>query len=544
MGKSWPMRLRSLVFGVLAGLLLCVFPGSALGSTGAPSVAGQSVSDVRNDGASLAGEIDPDGFLTDYWFEYGACGSPTSCAASGFEGRTAEGSLAAGTEVEGVGAQVSGLRAGTTYHYRLVAENTQGRVGGGEALFSTWGTGTFGLPDGRAWEMVSPIDKHGALIQPLGEGWAIQAAARGGAMVYEAFSPTESDSAGYPLYQPALATRGSGGGWSSRDLAIPHAMPTRISVGEGWEFKYFSEGLSRAIVQPIGPFTPCEPEPGTRQPCVSPEATEQTAFLGSDYAGGSASREPCTSSCFTPLVTAANTPVGTKFGISVLAGECPPKTFCGPMFLDATPDLSHVLLESRAALTPSSAAGREIPADSLYEWSEGRPASEELRLVSVLPGNEKGEALPGTEPFVGITPEYPNVRHAISSDGERVVWASHAPGHHLYLRVNATQPQSPLDEHGECQIAVDACTVQLDAGLSGEAQFQTANTEETHIFFTDVSEKEQDMYEYNVAPHQLVRMTTGARVVGGAAGASEDGSWLYFVGKGALAAGRDGEGSS
>ncbi len=524
------MRLRSLVFGALTVLLVCVFPGSALGSTGAPSIVSQSVAEVRNDGASLAGEVDPDGLSTIYWFEYGACGSPTSCVASGFEGRTAEGSLAVGTEVEGVGAQVSGLRAGTTYRYRLVAENTQGRVGGGEGVFSTWTTGAFGLPDGRAWEMVSPADKHGALIQPIGEDWAIQAAAQGGRMVFEALSPTESHSAGYPLYQPALATRGSDGGWSSWDLAIPHVLPTELSVGAGWEYRYFSEDLSRTIVQPMGPFTPCEPDPGVRQPCLSPEATEQTAFLGSDYAaGGGASGAPCTSSCFTPFATTANTPPGTKFGISTFDGECPPKPFCGPFFLSATSDLSHVLLESHAALTPSPAAGVEIPKDSLYEWSEGKPTSEQLRLVSVLPGNSSQEALPAKQVVLGAGEG--SSRNVISPDGNRVVFGSEG---NLYLRENASQPQSPIGPGGECVIAVDACTIKLNEGLSGSAEFQTANTAVTRIFFTDGSPV--GLYEYDLARDKIVALAAGARVLTYVIGASDDGSWIYFAANGALAA--------
>lgn len=518
----------------------------------APSVANESASEVRNDGASLVGEVDPRGFpgerATDYWFEYGACGSLTSCAASGFEGRISGGTLDSSFEVAEAHAQVSGLRAGTEYHFRLVAENARGMVGGEEGVFTTWGTGVFGLPDGRAWEMVSPPDKHGALIEPIGEQWAIQAAAQGGAMVYEARSPTESSSAGYLLYQPVLATRGSSGGWSSRDLAVPHALPTTIPVGTGGEFRFFSEDLSHAIVQPMGPFTPCEPERDVHQPCISSEASEQTAFLGADYAGGGSGGKPCTSSCFTPLVTAANTPAGTKFGgVSTLAGECPPKPFCGPEFTDATPDLSHVILESNAALTPSSALGVEIPHDSLYEWSEGRPASEQLRLISVLPGNEKGEALPAGNSYVGMTESggKPNDRHVISPDGERVEWHTHAEGvTHQYLRVNATRPQSPLGEHGECLVSTDACTIQLDAGLPGRTRFQTANAQVTRIFFTEegeaggvIEDNLADLYEYNVNRRERVPMIIGADVVRGGVSTSEDGSWAYVVAKGALAPG-------
>ncbi len=41
--------------------------------------------------------------------------------------------------------------------------------------------------------------------------------------------------------------------------------------------------------------------------------------------------------------------------------------FCGPYFQDATPDLSHVVVESRVALSEEPGATK-----GLYEWSAGR----------------------------------------------------------------------------------------------------------------------------------------------------------------------------
>ena len=380
--------------------------------------------------------------------------------------------------------------------------------------------------------MVSPADKLGALIEPIGEDWVIQAAAGGGRLAYVADAPTEPTPAGYLLYQSVLATRGSGGGWSSRDLSIGHLTPTDLSLGKGWEYRFFSEDLSRAIVQPFGEFVPCESASGEAQPCLSPEASEQTAFLDSLYSGGAGSREPCATSCFTPLVTGAegyeDVPAGTKFGERNTLGDlCPPEVLCGPEFEDATPDANHVLLRSWAALTTSPASKHSIPPRSLYEWSEDAPAGEQLRLVSVLPGNEHGEALPAPDPTLGLS--LGNMRHVISDDGERVVWGSE--GKHLYLRENATRPQSALGEHGECLVASDACTIQLDAGLPLNAYFQTANSDLTRIFFTEGngSLEGSELFEYDVETRQLTALTGGLNVIGAIIGASEDGSWVYFV---------------
>lgn len=122
-------------------------------------------------------------------------------------------------------------------------------------------------------------------------------------------------------------------------------------------------------------------------------------------------------------------------------------------------------------------------------------------------------------------------RHGISADGSRVVWADSG---HLYLRENATRPQSPI-VGGACVQPADACTVQLDQGLSGAPAFQLADTEVLHVLFTD----EGDLYEYDVTHHALQRVTEGAAVQGLVSGASDDGSWVYFVANGVLGDGAE-----
>jgi hypothetical protein len=439
---------------------------------------------------------------------------------------------------EGTGS-IACTGAGTCGPFELEADSSV------TASFATVATGPFGLPDGRGWEMVSPPEKHGALVEPIGEDWLIQAAADGNALAYVTRTASEAAPAGALIYDSALADRSASGGWSSRELALPHAFETGLSVGEGWEYRFFNADLSRAFVQPFGPFLPCESETGEAQPCLSPNASEQTAFLASDYAPGT--KQPCSTSCYTPLVTGApgfaNVPPGTEFGqTSIFAGNCPPKLYCGPTFLDATPDTNHALLESHEALTESPAAGHPIPANSLYEWSAEKPPAEQLRLISVLPGNSAGEALPaegGT--YIGSNDGgQVSARHAISPDGSRVVFADGIFAAHrdIYLRENATEAQSALNGSGECTEAQKACTIRLDEGLSGTPTFQDADAGLTRIFFTDRSEQgSNDLYEYDVATETLTRLTEGAHALGVAIGASEDGNSIYFVGAGAIAPG-------
>jgi hypothetical protein len=323
---------------------------------------------------------------------------------------------------------VQGLSANTTYHFRVVAHNVvKGKVEiteGKERMFSTQGAGgEFTLPDGRAWELVSPPDKHGGVLSKLSELGVIQAAVDGSAISYEANAPTEALPQGDAGTVQVLSTRTSTG-WVSRDIATPHEAATGDRAGTAPEYRFFSEDLSTSVVQPFGLFNPV----------LSQTASEQTPYLHR-LAG-------CTSSCFAPIVTGkapfANVPVGTHFGEEL---ECEEnngvigiaKTVCGPQFQGATPDASHVVLRSGAPLV----AG--VPRDELYEWSAGK-----LALVSVLPQTkeqeEKKEELPAPtgatllqQPMLGNLFGEPSgtARGAISADGNRVLWDS---SEKLYLR--------------------------------------------------------------------------------------------------------------
>ena len=182
-------------------------------------------------------------------------------------------------------------------------------------------------------------------------------------------------------------------------------------------------------------------------------------------------------------------------------GLCPPQIVCGPQFRGATPDLAHVVLNSVAPLLETKVS------EGLYEWSAGR-----LALLSVLPkGKEGGGAVSGA---LGDR-SGSDSRHAISSDGSRVVWMTNSVPH-LYLR------------DGEE-------TVRLDPELGGtpEVVFQGASADVSRVWFTDNG----DLYEYDVGHGELHRLTEGAGVVGSLPGVSEDGSYVYFVANGKLTEG-------
>jgi hypothetical protein len=399
-------------------------------TTTGPGIQSESVSNVASTSATLTATIDPNEAPTTYYFQYGtenteACsGNPSLCT----EVPSAPGvAIGSGTNDVNVTPQhLQGLEPDTTYHYRVVA--VSGLAGGVQVFdgpdrsFSTQRTGeSLLLPDGRDWELVSPPDKHGALIEQIAEAGLVQASVNGDAIAYLTSAPTEAEPPGYSNEVQVLSTRGPGG-WESRDIAPPNIAATGLSVGYGQEYRFFSEDLSSGIVQPFGRFNPS----------LSGEASEQTAYLRTSFSSGDVG-DPCSSSCYRPLVTGAagyaNVPPGTVFG----SGECS-GFVCGPEFVGASPDLSHVVLTSNVALT-------SMPGDTggLYEWAGGK-----LALVSVLPdGKPAGEAV-GPVLGYGESNSF-GTANAISDDGSRVVWSEAGGEKKVYVRDMVTGVTTPFE---------------------------------------------------------------------------------------------------
>jgi DNA-binding beta-propeller fold protein YncE len=502
-----------------------------------PRVENESASDVAGTSATVQAEVNPRSVageeVTDYRFEYGACATLESCASSGFEASVPVpgGELPADYEIHGLSVHIGGLRPGTPYRFRIVASNSHGvsegeSVEGSEVVrtFTTQTTGAFALLDNRQWEMVSPPQKRGALVEPIGQEGLIQAAADGESFTFHTNQPTEANPAGYANQVQLLAARGPEG-WSSTDIAIPHDPATGKSEGVGEDYRFFSEDLSSAVVQPAGAFIPAS----SSQAIAPTEASEQTAFLRKDF---NATGGICSTSCYRPLVSGlaghANVPEGTKFGEE---GTCPYlEASCGPMFAGASPNGQHVVLSSNVALTGTAVPpGRQ----QLYEWSAGR-----LSLVSVLPdGSPSGEGAVLKTSFLN------NARSAVSEDGTRVIWQTTGGSVNLY----ATDTQT-------------GHSVQLDAvqGGSGEGSstpvLQASAPDGSRVLFTDSqrltaeSGAGEDLYECVIVETagqprcELSDLTPAngterAKVLGAALGASEDGSTVYFAANGLLSNG-------
>jgi hypothetical protein len=469
----------------------------------APAVEEEYVSEVGSSSATLSAKISLGDAATTYRFEYGT-GAGYQPVPGG------EGSFPEGVQaVAGVHLQES-LSPGVTYHYRVVVINALGSVPGPDQTFTMQPAATvFVLPDGRQYEMVTAPDKHGALFFGLNFGYILnspgtgslvaQASVDGGAMVELASQPTEAEAQGNTSTVSVFATRGPSG-WSSKAIAPPHDDATGPSIGRGGEYRLFSADLSQGIVQPFGNFTP-----------LSPEASESTAYLHTDFLNGNVG-ELCQSSCFHPLVTTANTRAGAVFG-EESNGVCL-HLICGPEFQAATPDLSHIAITSSAQLTsaPNKPSGF---GEYAYEWSAGQ-----LQPLYPLPRSEGGSGVYAGSQAEMLSPIY----HQLS-DGGSVFFPYQG---HLYLHDFAKDESVRLDvAQGVAEPS------------EGAARFLYASSDGSRVLFSDPMQLTKapggGIYECRIVEGEagpaceleLTGLAGGSFVDG-----SEDASYLYFMGAG------------
>ena len=472
--------------------------GEAQSFTELPSVdvEGPWAANVASTSATLAARVDPLSSSTDYRLEWG-----TSTA----YGHVLSGSAGEGSGYVAIADHLQELEPDTVYHYRLVTSSEFGAVEGADHEFRTQlGTGEeLSLPDGRAWEQVSPVSKGGALIQPLGSFHAIEAAADGSGIAYEASATIGENPVGKSDSSEVISTRGADG-WSTRDISIPYELPPAGAAAEGGEnptYDLFSADLSSSLVEQA--FVSVRP--------LSPEATERTPYLRDDL-----TCESQPQACYTPLVTSANVePSNVPFGGSDLSTAV--------HVVGGTPDLSHVILESPYALTKGAISKVEPGggSENLYEWSGGR-----LQLVNVLPNRE---SRPGA--YLGYhtgNVSYYAVAHTVSSDGRRIVWSLEAegePGKELFVRDMVAEK-----------------TVKIGGA---NANYQTMSSDGSRVFFREGGE----LYELNLDTETRTDITAAhgggeasAGVQDAVLGASEAGCDLgasgecnvYFVAKGVL----------
>ncbi len=466
-------------------------------------IEGPWVTDVTATSVTLGARLDPLGASTEYRFEYGTSSS---------YGQVLTGNVSAGTSYVTVGYHEQELQPGELYHYRLVAINEVGTTESPDHTFMTQPAGgkELLLPDGRAWELVSPPNKEGALIENTS---LAHAASDGSGIVYSGSQPFGEGISGHvgrSIEATSAATvisRRDSGGWRTRDISPKQSLPPEgetatelLSGDEG--FFDFSSDLSAVIFQP---GLDVEPQ--------AEGVNERTLYLRNN-----------TNETYQPLVSAANVLPGTKYGP---IGKSHLMEFAA-----ATPDLEHVVISSPVALTEGAIEEGSYlteEADNLYEWNNGK-----LQLINILPDGKSvpGAGLGNIFYLSGATPGGNNP-HAISNDGRWVVFRI---GKFFELGPHTYYARDMVDEK----------TVRFGA-LDGYTTFESMNDDGSKVFYLEPSTheatprsqvgREGDLYVFDPVTGVNTELASNAHVQNELVGTSEDGSYVYFVAKGVLASG-------
>jgi DNA-binding beta-propeller fold protein YncE len=523
-----------------------------LAPAGAPMVDGLSSQNLGPESTRLEAQVDANGIDTHYYFQYGTVdckSSPSSCTDVPLPPPGAD--VGSGFGDVAVSATVTGLQSGTTYFYRVVAENEKGEQAEGTQTANTFTTlpNPVGLlPDGREWELVSPPEKGGSAVEAIGgsgapSGGIMEASEDGSAITYVADGPVEPEPEGSrsPEGTQVLSARSSTA-WTSKDLVTPNKHGEGYPSGLPQAYQFFSSDLAFALLQPWGLNNMQEP------PLVPGIEQEERGI----YRRSNATCAAAPATCYQPIITDENDTAEVKENFG---GEAVGYKTGGNGIVSATADLSHVVFSSTVALTGPKAKASELGVPRLYEWSAESAPSEQLKLISVLPNGK----LANTPALGNFVPKGTAARNAISADGTRVFWSGGEEGSEE-LTTNLYVRDTSKGETLKINVPTGGAKVSGLEAIHEEAQFQSASRDGSRVFFTDTTpltpdstlagreNSPADLYECDLVevgekltcnlkdltidPRAALGET--AEVIGIALGSSDDGSSIYFVANGVL----------
>jgi hypothetical protein len=396
--------------------------------------------------------------------------------------------LGSGQESLSASVALTGLAPGAAYHYRAVAtshcsEEEPEKVcedTGPSQGFRTFGVEAPVLPDNRAYELVSPVQKNGGEVLPAepklascgaeckpglaAERFATHVAPGGEGIAYQG-SPF-SFNEGASEFDEYISKR-TASGWQTTSLSPPLA-----GDGGSGGFRAFalSSDLTKSIVY-------------AKNPALTPEAPVGYRNLYAQQTNNRFDLEP------------------------LLRQEPPNRTPEGPQafqieYAGGTVDLSRAFFSANAALTEETPSAPEavdggVNEFNLYEWSDGH-----LSLVNVQPGNTEtiSGAVFGSGEALGIGQGAPaDFSNAISPAGSRVFWSSE--GGQVYVRENGETTREIPDHAGK---------------------FVSASKDGSKVLLSDG-------ILYDLETEESTDLTGGKGGFKGLSGQSDDLSHIYFV---------------
>jgi hypothetical protein len=411
--------------------------------------------------ATVEARLDPRGFNTTYRFEYGTGTSYGNTAP------VPDGEIA--TSAVTVTQLLTSLAASTTYHYRIAATNANGTTAGPDRTFTTAPAPTeaaadncpnaafrvgglsANLPDCRAYEMVSPLDKNGGDLD--GDGDTVVAAADGEGVAYASrtgFGDSRG-SGGVGLVQ-YLATRGQDA-WSTHGITpTPAPNAAQLFIGDTL-IMAFSQQLEGAIVE------------GYDLPGASGGAPHEVNLYNENTATNALQ------TLTTPLTSQA---LGTLTMLFTLRGY--------------SADLGVVAFETSDNLLPGTSGSQQ----KLYVWNHGS-----LELAGILPdGSIPAEGSSSPEG----THEAAERDDTVSRDGSRIIFVVRGPGGapQLYMRRDGTSTAWISQSEGSTPVAEPQ-----------EVAFQAATPDGKSVFFTtsdrlldaDPGGEGEGLYRYTDSPN-------------------------------------------
>lgn len=481
-----------------------------------PEVLAQYATSVGSKGAVLGAEINPNFFAdTTYFVQYGT----TPCSAGG----CAETPVPPGVLSDKVtnrvvstgGIVLDGLLPGTTYRFRFVAESAGGGpVFGPEETFTTFsppdtssppcanevfriGSGAL-LPDCRAYEMVSPIDKNNGDIVSSYTFSAepttfYQSATSGGRFAYSsARSFAGPDGAPYTSQYLSMRT---GAGWQSQSISPPRTRVATLTDFQKNQFKAFTADLCQGWLR------------HDADPPLTPDAEKEFGNLYRRDNCGPAGYEALTTAPAADRVPVYQE-IGQQFAVELqgVAEDGSRAIFVANDDLEGTgaPDIGE---------------STESDADStqLYEHSKAGG----LRFVCILPGGNpvKEACAAGTSvPWGSIVSHlFSNIENAISADGSRIFWTAAkdvGPGR-IYVRID-----------GATTVAVSVPVSPEPARWWGAAEDGSVG-----VFSFTAGPKAEELYAFHVDAKKPELIAPG---VVGVMGMSDDVSRIYFASTKAL----------